>query len=473
MEETSGERVRTAALLAEGTLLSRLVDAADPGAWVALDADVRRGFWHRPAYARRRRRVAPLPGDLAQADEPRLALALCHRDGRVREAALAHAARYPGLLPLVVIRCADWAEPVREHARHLLRRTLDADAAPALAALILRLGRRDRGAFAVELLAEVVGTGPRNQLDALLAAPDRAVRRFAYRLAVEHGRLGPAELARAAGRDPDTVVQDVCSSAALAALPEQGPFDEVVEPLLAARGPRARSAGVTALRRAGRPERAEAFLADRSAMVRACARYVVRQHGGDPAAWYRERCRTPGGPVATPAAVAGLAECGHRDDADALRALLAHPSSRVRAHAVAGLRALDAVAPHPLLPLLDDPAPRVVRETALALLPYATALPAGHLMRRTGREWPRHTRVAAFRLLTRRRGVVALRAAVAVLDDPDVKLRTWARQTVQGWYPAADEPLGDPEVGDLLDRGRHLFSDYVLRQRRRRAGLPA
>ncbi|MEV5442128.1 hypothetical protein AB0N23_06200, partial [Streptomyces sp. NPDC052644] len=243
MGEGGGERVDTVVLLSKGTPLPELVDVADPGAWTALDAQVRRTPWRPSAYVPRRRRVAPPPADLAQADEPRLALALCHRDGRVREAALTFAARHAGLLPLVVIRCADWVEPVRVRARHLLRRTLDADTAPALAALILRLGRRHRGAYGVELLAEVVGSARRERLDALFAAPDRAVRRFAYRLAVEHGRLGAGELARAAGRDPDTVVQEVCSTAALAALPEAGPFDEVIGPLLAARGPLARSAG--------------------------------------------------------------------------------------------------------------------------------------------------------------------------------------------------------------------------------------
>lgn len=64
-----------------------------------------------------------------------------------------------------------------------------------------------------------------------------------------------------------------------------------------------------------------------------------------------------------------------------------------------------------------------------------------------------------------------LRAAVGVLDDPDDKPRAWAGQSVQGWFPSADVRLGDPEVGDLLDRARHLFSDYVLRQRKRLAGL--
>ncbi|MEU3506794.1 hypothetical protein ABZ733_02575 [Streptomyces longwoodensis] len=126
---------------------------------------------------------------------------------------------------------------------------------------------------------------------------------------------------------------------------------------------------MTALRRTGEPERAVAFLADRSALVRACARYVVRQAGDDPVAWYRERCARAGDPLLPPGTVIGLAECGERADAGPLWALLGHPSAAVRARAVAGLRLLDAADVRRLQPLLDDPAPGVVRETVLAVEP--------------------------------------------------------------------------------------------------------
>ncbi|GAA2281745.1 hypothetical protein GCM10010368_59880 [Streptomyces roseiscleroticus] len=300
--------------------------------------------WYRSQLLPEWEHTDPLPADLTQLDESRLALALCHRDGRIREAAVRRSARYPGLLPLIVIRCADWAEPVRERARKRLREALDAGTAVDLAPLILLVGRRDRGIFGTELLEEVLGRAPRGRLAAFLAHPDRTVRRFGYRLAVERRLLRPAELARAAARDQDTVVQDLCATAALTSLrDEEGAWDEVLAPLLSARGPRTRSAGVTALRRAGRPKQAEPFLADRSALVRACARYVVRQHGGDPAPWYRKRCAAPDDPGLPPGAVIGLAECGNRADAGLLWPLLAHPAAGVRARAVAGLRALDLV----------------------------------------------------------------------------------------------------------------------------------
>ncbi|MFI8207317.1 hypothetical protein [Streptomyces sp. NPDC085937] len=429
--------------------------------------------WQRPQYLPGWEHFAPLPADLTQLGESRLALALCHRDGRIRQEAVRQSVRYPGLLPLVVIRCADWVAPVREHARRLLSESLNVDSALDLGPLILRVGRRDRGAFGVDVLGQILRHASHGQLAVLFADPDLIVRRFAYRLAIEGRLLHPAELARAAARDEDTVVQDLCATAALTAMKDEDVHESVVPPLLSARNPRVRSAGVTALRRAGRSKQAEPYLSDRSALVRACARYVVRQQGGDPVAWYRERFTAPNDSELPPGAVIGLAECGNRADAELLQPLLAHRAAQVRARAVAGLRALDCVDVKQMRPLLDDPAAGVVRETAAALLPSAKQLPADWLLERTRSERPRHVRVGAFRLLDARGGIVALRAAVDLLEDPDVKLRTWAAQSVQRWHPSPDGRRGDAEVGALLDRSRRLFSDHVLRRRTWEAGVDA
>lgn len=461
--------------LAEGASLRDVLDAADPRAWLALDAGTR--AWLAPpllptrAEVEGRRAWLSALGRPDALAEPRLALALCHREGRVREAALGPAARCPAVLPLVVVRTADWVAPVRDRAREVLRAALDSDAARTLAPLILLVGRRDRGAFGVDLLDEVLRRAPRERLTPLLTHSDRAVRRFAYRLAVAEEHLSRTELARAAARDTDPVVQDLCAEAALAAVPENGVDEDVLEAMLGARGPRVRSAGVTALRRAGRPDRAEGFLADRSGMVRACARYVVRQSGDDPLIWYRRRCAEPGDPALPPGAVAGLAECGERADAESLWTLLDHPAPGVRARAIAGLRALDVTDVRRLRALLDDPEPGVVRETTLALLAAARPLDDEWLMGRLAAGRPRHARVAAFRLLNAQGGLVRLRAAVALLDDPDDRLRHWAGQAVQSWHATADVPRGSVEVGELLDRGRHLFSEYVLSKRKWEAGV--
>ncbi|MER5514551.1 HEAT repeat domain-containing protein [Streptomyces sp. NPDC002763] len=193
-------------------------------------------------------------------------------------------------------------------------------------------------------------------------------------------------------------MQDLCAEAAVAALREGtcDDFTEVVEALLGSRQPRVRSAGVTALRRTGRHADAEPYLTDRSAVVRACARWVLRQGGTDPAPLYRALCADP---ADRPAAAVGLGECGVREDADLVRTLLAHPAPRVRACAVAGLRALDAVRVDDVRPLLDDPSAAVVRQATVALLPWADRLPLELLRVLLPEDRPRHQRVAAIRLL--------------------------------------------------------------------------
>jgi hypothetical protein len=460
--------------LAGGTPLRAALAVADPLAWLALDIGVRTADWYRPGHLPQWEHTAPLPVGAASFDEPRLALALCHRDGRIRERAVRQAAAYHGLLPLLVIRASDWAGPVRERARALLRDLLDVESAVALAPLILLVGRRDRGDAAVELLGEILRRAPRERLGALLGHDDRDVSRFAYRLAVEEGLLTSAELARAASHDEDVVVQTLCGEAALATVGDSStgaPDDDVLTPLLAARFPRVRAIGVTALRRAGRPARAEEFLADRSALVRACARYVLRQHGIDPLPWYRRRCFEVGDAALPPGAAIGLAECGERTDAALLRPLLAHPAPGVRARAVAGLRTLDAADTRRLLPLLDDAASGVVREVTAALLPSARSLDIDWLTARLASDRPRHVRVAALRLLDAAGGLIRLRASVALLEDPDDRLRSWAAQSVRGWHPTADVPRGAAEVGELLHRSRHLFSDSVYRRLLWEAGL--
>lgn len=464
MLENIEDGTAAATRLAGGAPLHSTLDVADPADWLALDAGVREVAWHRPQFLPEWEHSAPLPADLTQLSESRLALALCHRDGRTRQEAVRQSVRYPALLPLVVVRCADWVGPVREQAQQLLCKALNVGSGLDLAPLILRVGRRDRGAFGVDALSQILRQASHEQLAVLFADPDRIVRRFAYQLAIEGRLLHPAELARAAAGDQDTVVQDLCATAALTTLRDKDLHESVLPPLLSARNPRVRSAGVTALRRAGRSKQAEPFLSDRSALVRACARYVVRQQGGDPAAWYRKWCTAPDDPELPPGAVIGLAECGNRTDAGLLRPLLAHPTAGVRARAVAGLRALDCADAKHMRPLLDDPAAQVVRETTTALLPSAKELPTDWLLERTSSERPRHVRVGAFRLLDAHGGIVALRAAVGLLKDPDVKLRTWAAQSVQRWHPSPDGRHGVAEAGELIDRDRHLVSDHVLRQ---------
>ena len=98
---------------------------------------------------------------------------------------------------------------------------------------------------------------------------------------------------------------------------------------------------------------------------------------------------------------------------------------------MAGLRVLECPDAERLRPLLDDPAAGVVRETTVVLLASVHELPTDWLLERISSERQRHVRLAAFRLLDAQGGVVALRAAAGLLQDPDVKLRARAAQSLQ------------------------------------------
>ncbi|MFG2432370.1 hypothetical protein [Streptomyces sp. NPDC048590] len=383
--------------LARGVPLHEALDTSVPAAWTELDSGIRaRGAGPAsPLPTRHSLRALP-EGPPSAAQEPLIALALCHPNGRVREAALKRAAGVPGLLPLLLVRSTDWAPPVRDRARELLAGTTAAQLAP-LAPLVLALAGRDRGGFALAALEGALRECPADDVRPLLESGDRAVRRFAHRVAVDRRLLSAAELAAtAAGAQDDVRLQVICAEAALALTPDGEGFDSVVRPLLSARSPQVRATGVTGLRRTGRHGEAAAYLADRSGLVRACARYVLRQGGTDPLPLYRSMCAEPS---EHPAAAAGLGECGTRDDAGVVETLMAHHHPSVRAHALTGLRALDAVRAVAVEPLLDDPVPAVVRGAARALLPYAAGLDRTRLLARLGPDRPRAARTAARRLL--------------------------------------------------------------------------
>ncbi|MFH9739524.1 hypothetical protein ACH4MA_17800 [Streptomyces roseolus] len=370
---------RTAAVrrLGRGLPLHRVLDVTRPKAWADLDEDVRQAVRHgalapshgwltgvrAPGWRGLRERAADLVRE--PPTEARLALALCDPDGRIRQAALSYTAGRPELLPLVAVRTADWAAPVRARALHLLREALPGASAGTLAVtapVILRLARRLRGGTAAELLDGLLREGePARVNGLLLGCRDGLTRRAALSVVLDRGLYDGLGLALVAAGDHDPLVQERAASAAVAA----DEPDTTVPVLLGARSGRVRAAGVTALRGAGRHAEAEPYLYDRSGRTRACARWVLRQGGGDPVAAYRTACAGHDVPDRAPL---GLGECGSRSvDAPLLRELTGHRNGRVRASAVAGLRLLDAVEPRRMRALLDDPEPAVVREARRAL----------------------------------------------------------------------------------------------------------
>ncbi|MGH3312787.1 MAG: HEAT repeat domain-containing protein [Streptomyces sp.] len=385
--------------------------------WVRYDLAVRRiHSWF------------PQPGTVPeQAGVP--SEALCHGDGRVREAALR--GEIPdGLLSLVVLRCADWAGPVRDAARAVLTGAAPETLVDA-AETVLRVAARRHGGYAEELLLTRLAQGEQALQERAFTHPSRRVRRWAFRQAVEGGSLTVARLAEGAVSDPDVLVQETCATAALASSPVP---EDVHDRMLSARAARVRAIAVTVLRRTGRQGKAEAMLTDRSAMVRACAQWAVRTTGSEPARHYRTALASGG--ALTRGVVAGLGECGGKADAALLTPLLTDPRAAVRAAAVGALHNLGAAHPECLAPLLDDPSPAVVRRVAVALEPDACTLPVDGLRARLAPEHPGHVRRAALRLLgAHSRGLAPLRAALALVDDADPALRARAHALATRWSP--------------------------------------
>ncbi|WP_374773181.1 hypothetical protein OG756_08850 [Streptomyces sp. NBC_01310] len=507
----SGDAARGRALaqeLVDGRAAGGPPPGSGPEVWLAFDQHVR----HTVGYG---------PPPLAAPVE----LRLCHARGWTRQPALDDPQAPP---ELVAIRTADTVAPVRDRARAALERALSAhpeDTLLALTPLALRLGRREHGGWILDRFEGALRgraaahapwwhprrppaapAGAADVLSALLAGPDPQTRRFATRLALTGpGPVDALECARRAAAELDPVTAGLWADAALAALVAppapaapaapgaDGPgggqacavtdavtdtvtdtvSDAVTDALTESPLPAVRAAGVTALRRAGRAAEGARHLADGSGLVRACARWLVAQDGGDPREQYRWLIADPAGP--SPYAVTGLAECGSREDTALLRELLAHPVGRVRAAALAGLRRRDAaVEDSVLLALLDDPAASVAREAALSLLPAAARLDPAHLAERAALRGPLHTRRAAFRLLRAQGGIHALRASVALIDDWDPKTRTTARATVRGWdwlLTRFTRQADTAELAALLKRSAKLFDDHELALWRARLGL--
>jgi hypothetical protein len=104
----------------------------------------------------------------------------------------------------------------------------------------------------------------------------------------------------------------------------------------------------------------------------------------------------------------------------------------------------------------------VVREAALTLLPDAGSLDPVALTAMLEPDGPAHRRRAGLRLVAAHGGLPALRAAVALLDDPDAMLRARALQCLCAWSPDSTVK-GDPEVAALLERSRDRLPRSRLR----------
>ena len=429
-----------------------VLSAVRPRTWLRLDVALR---WWRDGFAsdEQWRQLT----DPARSDPLALLLTACAGDGRLRQRAVMTPlmGRDQRLLPMLLIRTADWAKQVRDDARQALPEALDAADADRLiraAGVAMAMRYWQRGDFAVTAVSEALRTRSDGTLDAARASDDIQVRRLAYRLWLESDRVDSDALVQAALTERDIICQRLCAEAAVRAAVRDRQRD-TLDRLLAARFARVRVEALAGLVQIGQPEAGEAFLVDRSAMMRATALWAMRRAGRDPA----ERCRAAlasGDDSLLRAAMEGLGECGTVDDAKLVAGFLRHDHPRVRAEAVRAVRRLGGTLGE-IAEMLTDPAPVVVRAVAAALSGRPDLVSTDRLWELLATDQPPHVRRAALRLLIARDRWTRIEADLGLVADPDDKLRAYAWSDLTRWLDrdaATTYQMPPPATRDRLDR---------------------
>jgi HEAT repeat protein len=412
--------------------------ACDPMDLVRLDAVVRcRSEWRQPGLTARD--VVPLSHGLVGV----MGLLSFNGNGYVRQAAVeALAAVTDGReLPFLLLRVADWVEPVRFTAYasvHWRIRGEWADAMVRCLPLVERLEGQDRArrhALTV-LIKDMLQTSTfRPALRRALAGPRRDTRRLAFEL-----------LAKSAGEDALQVLYEGLTVADLAvrlrAARElrrrlrgdalRGMLERLkLDPFMPVR--REALAAFAEQLPESAPAELGAALLDRCAAMRYLAQFHLRSGAEDLAALYRDRIRDAQG-AKLRAAVAGLGETGSAPDAADLLRFLSHPEPGVRRAAVRAVGRLDGDANiDVLLAAVQDPSPGVVRAARDAVAPRIHLVqPAWLETILEGRAEP-HVRRAALALAAELRWWDGAPLLIRAASSDDEATRELARRHIRRW----------------------------------------
>jgi hypothetical protein len=432
----------------------RALSTLRPRTWLRLD-EMLRNWPHWLATDKQWRQITDAAW--AMSDPHALLLTACSHNGHLRQRAVMAPLmrRDQRLLPVLLIRTADWAKPVRDDARSALHEALGAADAAGLvraAGVAMALRERIRGNHAVGAVTEALRTRADGTLDAARASDDLQVRRLAYRLWLEPGHADSQALVQAALTERDIICQRLCAEAVVRAAVRDRHRD-TLERLLAAHFAHVRVEALAGLVQIGQPEAGEAFLADRSAMMRSTAQWAMRRAGRDPAERYRAMLASSDDSRPREA-VAGLGECGTVDDAELLAGYLRHDRPRVRAEAVRAVRRLGG-ALGPIAEMLTDPAPVVVQAVAAALRGQPDLLAADRLWQLLGADQPCHIRSAAFSQLIARDTWTRIEADLRFVTAPDDDLRARATSDLTLWLhhgAATTYEMPHPSARDRLCR---------------------
>jgi HEAT repeat protein len=356
------------------SVIGRLFDRLSPDQLPGLDEALRRAWSNLDRWSGQRPNIKELRKN-SEDDRIFLGLVSSHSDGFIREEAVKAlgAERSDRVIPFLLVRLVDWVEPVRRAAELALLDRLQPNYAQTFVECLgllerLAAGSRFAPAFKTSLTnflekpecAEYVLGGTRSRKP--------AVRRACFPVAAGNRGLDLKTVFELALRDEDVLVRNWAfrnGSSAFAAigldwydLASKDPYPPI------------RREGYWALaQKAAAPGEIFRFLFDPSAGIRCSCQALFRDRFGlEPVGSYRAALESPDNGQAE-IAVRGLAETGTREDGDRLKALLSHPSARVRCAAVgaSGSLRVEHIAPL-LIGLVAADRRSVAREAASVLL---------------------------------------------------------------------------------------------------------
>jgi len=438
--------------------------------WLAVDGALREQWWSAPRWSR------SLAAHLADGEVELLHLVIagCHRDGRIREAAVAHLAdhAHPAALAVLALRTVDWVAEVRQRARGAGWLSSSRGSLTQLAEMAFALRGRGEGPWLAERVEGVLRDLPLGGLEPLLAARDRRTRRAAYRAATTGGLLSLRRLTTAAMKNDDLPIRTLCARSAVEAATDPAQL----RGLLVSRTALVRAEALQAVTAVGDLRAAEAALPDRHPLVRAIAQAALRRSGVDPAESYR---LLAGSEPPAPGMIAGLGETGDAEDAGLVRRWLAHPRPRGRVEAVRALRRLGMTRSAELVPLLRDESGAVTRQVVVALRHDLDVLDPGMLEALLSPGNAPHVRFAGYQLLIAGNAWQRLVTNLRRIDDPDDRLRGSARADLTAWLDRqAATTYHEPsrkraaELDKLIEHARPILGEHKVRLLRFHAGMP-
>ena len=448
-----------------------LIQPLIPRHVVALDEWLRHGAWYRDRTWPDLRpsaltRLLRLPQDLAHL---LLAIACCHHNGHVREAAIEHlaAADADVAVPFLLVRVNDWVPEVRAAADGALEKYLDPAKAGRVVACLPLLERLAPGTRASHgrLISRVESALASREARAAVLAGTRSrevqIRRYAYRLLLRVPGEDPTCVLQAAVTEPDPPLALWALRTASATL-APAPLDALLQRALTARSARVRVEAlrlVTEHSLARAVECHRALLADRAASVRAQAQWLVRRETGDDLRFYYRELVAARDSASLAAGLSGLGETGLGADAELIEPHTNHHAAGVRAAAVTALHRLCPMDCISLFTLaLQDRSAKVSRVAAGALRRVRHLPSASELWSIFTSASMQHVQRNAIALLARRARWDSIVFLLQAAGCPDPVVERSVRQQLRRWLARTNRDFTEPSAA-ALTHIRQVFAE--------------